>query len=91
MDLLSLWDDKKSKFYNLHIYQLLDFEFGLIILDFFQWFCFDVENEYEHLVYRRFTRVVAPRFLQDKMHLNEAYQIIQNSEDRDELIIRDVK
>ena len=49
------------------------------------------EQGMEHLVYPRFTRAVAPRFSQDKMHPNEAYEIIRNNEDRDELIIRDVK
>lgn len=43
-----------------------------------------------HFVYPRFTRAVVPRFSQDKMHPNEAYEIIRNNEDRDELIIRDV-
>ncbi|MBD5549270.1 MAG: DEAD/DEAH box helicase family protein [Lachnospiraceae bacterium] len=49
------------------------------------------EQGIEHLVYPRFTRAVAPRFSQDKMHPNEAYEIIRNNEGRDELIIRDVK
>ncbi|MDE7178689.1 MAG: DEAD/DEAH box helicase family protein [Lachnospiraceae bacterium] len=49
------------------------------------------EQGIEHLVYPRFTRVVASRFSQDKMHPNEAYEIIRDNEDRDELIIRDVK
>lgn len=49
------------------------------------------EQGIEHLVYPRFTRAVAPRFSQDNMHPNEAYEIIRNNEDRDELIIRDVK
>lgn len=49
------------------------------------------EQGIEQLVYPRFTRAVAPRFSQDKMHPNEAYEIIRNNEDRDELIIRDVK
>lgn len=49
------------------------------------------EQGIDHLVYPRFTRAVAPRFSQDKMHPNEAYEIIRNNEDRDELIIRDVK
>lgn len=49
------------------------------------------EQGIEHLVYPRFTRAVAPRFSQDKMHPNEAYEIIRNNEDRDELIIRDIK
>ena len=49
------------------------------------------EQGIAHLVYPRFTRAVAPRFSQDKMHPNEAYEIIRNNEDRDELIIKDVK
>ena len=49
------------------------------------------EQGIEHLVYPHFTRAVAPRFSQDNMHSNEAYEIIRNNEDRDELIIRDVK
>ncbi|MDE7248305.1 MAG: restriction endonuclease subunit R, partial [Lachnospiraceae bacterium] len=49
------------------------------------------EQGIEHLFYPRFTRAVAPRFSQDKMHPNEAYEIIRNNEDRDDLIIRDVK
>ena len=49
------------------------------------------EQGIEHLVYPRFTRAVAPRFSQDKMHPNEAYEIIRNNEDRDKLIIQDVK
>ncbi len=49
------------------------------------------EQGIEHLVYPRFTRAVAPRFSQDKMHPNEAYEIIRNNESRDELIISDVK
>ena len=49
------------------------------------------EQGIEHFVYPRFTRAVAPRFSQDKMHPNEAYEIIRNNEDRDELIIGDVK
>lgn len=48
------------------------------------------EQGIEHLVYPRFTRAVAPRFQQDKMHPNEAYAIIRQNEDRDNLIIHDV-
>lgn len=44
-----------------------------------------------HLVYPRFTRAVAPRFRQDNMHPNEAYTILRENEDRDNLIITDVK
>lgn len=43
-----------------------------------------------HLVYPRFTRAVAPRFRQDNMHPNEAYTILRENEDRDNLIITDV-
>lgn len=49
------------------------------------------EQGIEHLVYPRFTRAVASRFSNDKMHPNEAYEIIRENEDRDELIINDVK
>ena len=44
-----------------------------------------------HLVYPRFTRAVAPRFRQDNMHPNEAYTILRENENRDNLIITDVK
>lgn len=49
------------------------------------------EQGIDHLVCPRFTRAVAPRFGSDKMHPNEAYSIIRENEDRDELIIKDVK
>lgn len=49
------------------------------------------EQGIDHLVYPRFTGAVAPRFSQDKMHPNEAYEIIRNNEDRDELILSDVR
>ena len=49
------------------------------------------EQGIEHLVYPRFTRAVAPRFGQDKMHPNEAYGIIRENDDRDSIIINDVK
>jgi len=42
------------------------------------------EQGIEHLVYPWFTSAVAPRFSQDKMHPNEAYEMIRNDEDRDE-------
>ena len=48
------------------------------------------EQGIEHLIYPRFTRAVAPRFQQDKMHPNEAYAIIRENEDRDNIIINDV-
>lgn len=49
------------------------------------------EQGIAHLVYPRFTRTVAPRFQQDKMHPNEAYEILRNNDDRDTLIVNDVK
>ncbi len=49
------------------------------------------EQGIEHLVYPRFTRAVAPRFKTEKMHPNEAYEIIRNNEDRDKLILEDTK
>ena len=49
------------------------------------------EQGIAHLVYPRFTRAVAPRFANDKMHPNETYTIIRENADRDELIIHDVK
>lgn len=46
----------------------------------------------EHLVYPRFTPIVAPRgVIKEKMHPNEAYDIIRDNEMRDNLIIEDVK
>ena len=46
----------------------------------------------QHLVYPRFTRTVPPRgVITDKMHPNEAYEIIHNNDVRDEQIIEDVK
>ena len=45
-----------------------------------------------HLVYPRFTRTVLPRgVITEKMHPNEAYEIIRNNEARDEQILSDVK
>lgn len=49
------------------------------------------EQGIAHLVYPRFTRAVAPRFVQDKMHPNDAYEIIRDNKDRDDLIAGDVK
>lgn len=49
------------------------------------------EQGIAHLVYPRFTRAVAPGALREKMHANDAYEIVRHNEDRDELIIRDVK
>ncbi|MCM1467307.1 MAG: DEAD/DEAH box helicase family protein [Alistipes sp.] len=48
------------------------------------------EQGIEHLVYPRFTRAVAPRFFQSKMHPNEAYAFIRENDDRDNMIINDV-
>ena len=46
----------------------------------------------EHLVYPRFTRLVPPRgVITEKMHPNEAYEIIRNNDMRDERIISDVR
>ncbi|MCD8225428.1 MAG: DEAD/DEAH box helicase family protein [Clostridiales bacterium] len=49
------------------------------------------EQGIAHLVIPRFTKAVAPRFGSEKMHPNEAYEILRNNEDRDEIIIRDVR
>ena len=50
------------------------------------------EQGIQHLVYPRFTRTVPPRgVITDKMHPNEAYEIIHNNDVRDEHIIEDVK
>ena len=46
----------------------------------------------EHLVYPRFTRTVPPRGVTtEKMHPNEAYELIRDNELRDEQIVSDVK
>lgn len=44
-----------------------------------------------HMVYPRFTRTVPPRGVSEKMHPNEAYELIRNNEIRDLQIISDVK
>ena len=50
------------------------------------------EQGIQHLVYPRFTRTVPPRgVITDKMHPNEAYEIIHNNDVRDEQIMEDVK
>lgn len=49
------------------------------------------EQGIKHMVYPRFTHAVAPKFSSDKLHPNEAYAIIRNNEDRDNLILSDVK
>ena len=46
----------------------------------------------DHLVYPRFTRTVLPRGVStEKMHPNEAYEIIRNNDIRDEQILADVR
>ena len=45
-----------------------------------------------HLVYPRFTRTVPPRgVITERMHPNEAYEILRHNEVRDEQILSDVK
>ena len=45
-----------------------------------------------HLVYPRFTRTVLPRgVITERMHPNEAYEILRHNEVRDEQILSDVK
>lgn len=44
-----------------------------------------------HLVYPRFTSTVRASFSQAKMHPNEAYQLIRQDRQRNELIIRDTE
>lgn len=45
-----------------------------------------------HLVYPRFTRTVLPRGITaEKMHPNEAYEMLRHNEARDEQILSDVK
>lgn len=46
------------------------------------------EQGIAHLVYPRFTRVVAPRFHQDNIHPNEACEILRKNEDRDALTVK---
>ena len=49
------------------------------------------EQGIDHLVYPRFTRSISPRFSQEKMHPNEAYALLRYNNDRDEIILSDVK
>jgi len=49
------------------------------------------EQGIDHLVYPRFTRTVAPHHTNEKMHPNEAYEIIRNNSVREEQILADVK
>ncbi len=48
------------------------------------------EQGIAHLVYPRFTRTVVPRMQQDGLHPNEAYKLLRDNSERDELIINDV-
>ena len=46
----------------------------------------------DHLIYPRFTPIVVPRgVIKEKMHPNEAYDIIRDNEIRDDLIVEDIK
>lgn len=49
------------------------------------------EQGIDHLVYPRFIRTVAPHLAGDRMHPNDAYDLIRNNPVRDEQIVRDVK
>lgn len=49
------------------------------------------EQGIRHLVYPRFTRTVAPHYMNGKMSSNEAYEILRNNPVRDEQILADVK
>jgi len=49
------------------------------------------EQGIDHLVYPRFTRAVAPHHMNEKMHPNDAYEIIRDNPVREEQILADVK
>lgn len=49
------------------------------------------EQGIRHFVYPRFTRTVSPHRLGEKMHVNEAYELVRDSEMRNEQIIADVR
>lgn len=49
------------------------------------------EQGIDHLVYPRFTRTVAPHFVDTKMHPNDVYELIRNNAVRDEQIVGDVR
>ena len=49
------------------------------------------EQGIRHFVYPRFTKTVNPHRLGEQMHVNEAYELIRDSEKRNEQIISDVK
>lgn len=48
------------------------------------------EQGIDHLIVPRFTRVVSPHG-RDKLHINEAYEIIRNNETRNEQIADDIR
>lgn len=48
-------------------------------------------QDIDHLVYPRFTRTIIPRGIADKMSPNEAYEILRNDKNRDEIIVEDIK
>lgn len=48
------------------------------------------EQGIEHLIVPRFTRTVSPHG-RDKLHINEAYEIIRNNDMRNEQIVEDIK
>jgi superfamily II DNA or RNA helicase len=48
------------------------------------------EQGIDHLIVPRFTRAVSPHG-RDKLHINEAYEIIRNNEFRNEQIVDDIK
>ena len=49
------------------------------------------EQGIRHFVYPRFTRTVSPHRLGEKMHVNEAYELVRDSEMRNEQIVADVR
>lgn len=49
------------------------------------------EQGIDHLVYPRFTRTVAPHLAGERMHPNDAYDLIRNNPVRDEQIVWDVR
>ena len=49
------------------------------------------EQGIDHLVYPRFTRTVAPHHMNERMHPNEAYELVRNNDVRDEQIIGDIR
>ena len=60
------------------------------------WYCYRArdmakEQGIRHFVYPRFTRTVSPHRLGEKMHVNEAYELVRDSEMRNEQIVADVR